>query len=97
MQHWASGWGPLYETLAALRPEDLTKSVTIRGEQLSVPMAAQRSLAHTSYHVGQIALVSRGFTPGITGRCLTIPRGGSGRSTINRVGGRSYITGEGRK
>ena len=37
----------------------LAKTVTIRGEPHSVPLAIQRSLTHTSYHVGQIMLFAR--------------------------------------
>jgi hypothetical protein len=31
----------------------------IRGEPHSVPLAIQRSLTHTAYHVGQIMLIAR--------------------------------------
>src|SRR5206468_10573902 len=30
--HWEQGWTTLFETLASLRPEDLIKTITIRGE-----------------------------------------------------------------
>src|SRR5215213_6104458 len=47
LECWERGWGCLMSTLKALRPENLGKTVTIRGEPHTVPLALQRSLAHT--------------------------------------------------
>lgn len=74
--YWESGWNRLFETLASLRPDDLQKSVTIRGETHSVPLAIDRSLAHCGYHVGQIVLIAR-ILAGDHWQTITIPRGGS--------------------
>ena len=52
------------------------KTVVIRGEPHSVPLAIQRSLTHTAYHVGQIMLISRLIHDG-NWQWLTIPPGGS--------------------
>src|SRR6516225_2837495 len=43
--YWESGWQRLFDALAALTPDDLGRTVTIRGEPHSVPLAIQRSLA----------------------------------------------------
>lgn len=59
MTAWQAAWQILYAELGALQPEDLEKTVTIRGEKLSVPRAIQRSLAHTAYHTGQIMYLCR--------------------------------------
>src|SRR5262245_10846862 len=32
VKHWEAGWQILFDTLASLKPEDLTKTITIRGE-----------------------------------------------------------------
>lgn len=56
---WSAAWAILYAELTSLQPEDLDKTVTIRGETLSVPRAIQRSLAHTAYHTGQILYLCR--------------------------------------
>ena len=48
----------------------------IRGEPHSVPLALERSLGHTCYHVGQIVQVAR-IHAGEQWKTLTIPRGGS--------------------
>ena len=74
--YWESGWRRLFETLDSLGPDDLRKSVVIRGEPHSVPLALQRSLAHCGYHVGQIVLTAR-MLAGDRWTTITIPRGGS--------------------
>lgn len=78
IEYWEAGWATLFQTLEGLRPEDLSKTVTIRGEPHSVPLAIHRSLAHCGYHVGQIILIAR-ILAGERWETITIPRGGSGR------------------
>jgi hypothetical protein len=73
---WERGWAALRSAVTALTPEDLTKTVTIRGEPHSVPLALSRSLGHTCYHVGQIVQVAR-IHAGDKWNTLTIPRGES--------------------
>lgn len=74
--YWDSGWQRLFDTLSSLSPNDLTKTITIRGEPHSVPLAIQRSLAHTCYHVGQIMLIAR-VLAGEQWATITIHRGAS--------------------
>ena len=76
IDYWESGWQRLFDTLAALTPADLARTVTIRGEPHSVPLAIQRSLAHCAYHTGQILLIAR-ILSGENWTTITIPRGGS--------------------
>ncbi len=76
MSYWNSGWQTLFESLDGLSAADLCKTVTIRGEPHSVPLAIQRSLAHCGYHVGQIMLIAR-ILGGHTWTTITIPRGTS--------------------
>jgi hypothetical protein len=78
---WEQGWSCLFETLNGLAPEDLTKTVTIRGEDHSLPLAIHRSLAHCGYHVGQIMMIAR-ILAGDQWQTITIPRGQS--STYNQ-------------
>jgi hypothetical protein len=73
---WERGWGCLRTTLKALKPEDLEKTVVIRGEPHSVPLALSRSLGHTCYHIGQIVQIAR-ILAGDKWKTLTIARGGS--------------------
>lgn len=58
---WEEGWVVAFEELAALEPADLDRTVTIRGEPLSVMQAIQRNLSHVVYHTGQIVLLARHF------------------------------------
>lgn len=76
VEKWERGWACLFDALRSLKPEDLGKSVLIRGEPHSVPLAMSRSLAHTAYHIGQIVQVAR-IHAGDNWKTLTIPRGGS--------------------
>jgi hypothetical protein len=76
LEVWDAGWKCLMTTLGALTAADLAKTVTIRGEPHSVPLALERSLGHTCYHVGQIVQIARIHAAG-NWNTLTIPRGGS--------------------
>lgn len=73
---WQSGWGVLLQALGALGDQDLEKTVTIRGVSLKVVEALHRSLAHTSYHVGQIVYLAKS-SRGADWSYLSIPPGGS--------------------
>jgi uncharacterized damage-inducible protein DinB len=71
---WDSGWKALEEALGQLSDADLGRSVTIRGQALSVREALHRSLAHASYHVGQMVMLGRSIR-GDQWRFLSIPPG----------------------
>ena len=76
LECWERGWACLLAALRGLKREDLEKTILIRGEPHSVPLALERSLGHTCYHVGQIVQVAR-IHAGAEWSTLTIPRGGS--------------------
>ena len=76
LQCWERGWDCLRNSLKSLTPDDCNKEVTIRGEPHTVPLALQRSLAHTCYHVGQIVQAARVHAKD-QWETLTIPRGQS--------------------
>src|SRR5262245_45938547 len=76
LELWERGWACLLTTLKSLKGSDLAQTVTIRGEPHSVPLALERSLGHTCYHIGQIVQVAR-IHAGDKWKTLTIPRGGS--------------------
>ena len=76
LELWERAGACLQKTLNSLKLEDLEKTVMIRGEPHSVPLALERSLGHTCYHVGQIVQVAR-IHAGEKWHTLTIPRGGS--------------------
>lgn len=79
---WAEGWEVLLGTLAALSDAELRESVTIRGVSLRVDEALLRSLAHTSYHVGQIVLLAKALR-GAEWTYLSIAPGGSAAYNAN--------------
>ena len=70
------GWSVLFAALDGLNDGDLTRSVRIRGQSLLVQDALLRSLAHASYHVGQIIYLAKAFR-GDQWMSLSIPRGAS--------------------
>jgi uncharacterized damage-inducible protein DinB len=76
LAHWESGWSALFATLAALSDADLSRTVTIRGQALRVDEALHRSLAHATYHVGQVVYAARALC-GPAWRFLSIPPGQS--------------------
>ncbi|HSB52807.1 MAG TPA: DUF1572 family protein [Gemmatimonadales bacterium] len=76
LEHWERGWAALLGTLNVLTDADLEREVTIRGQPLRVSEALHRSLAHASYHVGQVVYAARGLR-GSTWRFLSIPPGQS--------------------
>jgi uncharacterized damage-inducible protein DinB len=70
---WERGWATFFATLEALTPEDLGRTITIRGEPQTVLRAVDRGVAHACYHVGQIVLLAKHFA-GPRWRTLSIPR-----------------------
>lgn len=76
MEAWDAGWATLFGAVDPLDDADLVRTVTIRGEPLSVAQAVLRQTTHYAYHVGQIVQLVR-TAVGPDWRSLTIPRGGS--------------------
>ena len=81
LDYWERGWNCLFDALERLEPDDLSKTVPIRGEPHSVPLAIHRSLAHCGYHAGQIIMIAR-ILVGEKWETITISRGES--ATYNR-------------
>ena len=79
---WEQGWYVLLGTLRMLRDADLATTVHIRGQPLSVHEALHRSLAHVSYHVGQLVYVAHAIQGG-DWRYLSIPPGGTAAYNAN--------------
>lgn len=77
MEAWEKGWACLFNTVDALKPEDLSKIIYIRNEGQTVLEAIQRQLAHYPHHVGQILFQAK-VLKGDEFKSLSIPKGGSG-------------------
>jgi hypothetical protein len=73
---WNAGFATVLEAIEALKPEDLDRTVHIRGEAFLVVEALNRSVTHTAYHVGQIVYLAKHFA-GPAWTTLTIPKGQS--------------------
>lgn len=82
MSKWAAGWTVLTSTLDTLTDADLTTQVKIRNQPLAVHEALHRSLAHVSYHVGQIVYLAHSFA-GPAWKYLSIAPGGSAAYNAN--------------
>lgn len=80
MQIWERGWSALFDSLGSLSPNDLDKTVMIRGEEHTVPEAIQRQITHASYHIGQLVYLAR-HVSGPGWKSLTIPKGASKSAT----------------
>ena len=70
---WEDGWQCLFEALEPLSDQDLSRTITIRGEVHSVMQAINRQVAHYSYHCGQIVFLAKHFKAD-QWNSLTIPR-----------------------
>ena len=75
---WEEGWACTLSTLRALQPDELLKTVTIRGMPLLVLDAIHRQLGHYGYHVGQIVQLAK-IRRGAKWNTLSIARGASGK------------------
>src|ERR1041385_5026832 len=73
---WEEAWGIVLTALGSLRPEDLERMVTLRGEPHPVPLAIERSLTHTASHVGQIVFLAKHLAAA-RWKSLSIARGQS--------------------
>jgi hypothetical protein len=76
LEKWEEGWGVLLSALRGLSEDDLNRTVTIRRQPLVVHAALHRSLAHASYHVGQIVYVAKSLR-GDRWKYMSIPPGKS--------------------
>jgi hypothetical protein len=61
MAYWEKGWQRTFETVEALKPEELMRTVLIRGEPHTVVQALNRQLAHYPHHIGQIVFLAKHF------------------------------------
>jgi hypothetical protein len=76
MQWWKEGWACVLEAIETLKPDDVMRSVTIRGEPHTVLQAINRQIAHYAAHVGQIVFLAKHLRSN-EWKTLTIPRGKS--------------------
>jgi hypothetical protein len=76
MKIWEEGWDCVFSTLDSLKPEDVKRTVTIRGEPHTVMQAINRQIAHYAQHIGQIVFLAKHLRSN-EWKTLSIPRGQS--------------------
>jgi Protein of unknown function (DUF1572) len=76
MKWWDEGWAVVFAAIEPLRPEDVMRPVTIRGEPHTVLQAINRQIAHYAQHIGQIVFLAKHLRSG-EWKTLSIPRGKS--------------------
>lgn len=73
LAHWEDGWSRTLGAISSLAPDDLDKTVTIRGEPHTVLQAINRQVAHYALHAGQIVLLAKHFA-GSRWQTLSLPK-----------------------
>jgi len=73
LAYWEQGWKCVFDAVEPLRPEDLMRTVRIRGQDHTVIQAINRQLAHYAYHVGQIVFLAKHFKSS-EWQSLSVPR-----------------------
>src|SRR5271167_402745 len=76
LRSWEQNWQLVFETINSLHPDDLGRTVSIRGEPHSVLQAINRQVAHYAYHVGQIVFLAKHWK-GAEWKTLSVPKGKS--------------------
>ena len=73
LRWWNAAWDIALHSIEALSPDDLDRTVQIRGEEMLVIEALNRSVTHAAYHVGQIVYLARHFASP-NWKTLSIPK-----------------------
>jgi hypothetical protein len=76
MRWWDEGWACVFAAIDSLKPEDVMRTVTIRGEPHTVLQAINRQIAHYAQHIGQIVFLAKHLRLS-QWKTLSIPRGKS--------------------
>src|SRR5688572_5431030 len=82
---WEEGWRILFDTLDSLKPGDLDRTVTIRGEPHTVLQAINRQISHYSAHIGQMVYLAKHLA-GAEWKSMSIPRGKSKEFDVKKDG-----------
>lgn len=78
LKKWEEGWACLFTAIDPLTESQLTATVHIRTEPLSVVDAINRQLAHYSYHIGQMVFAAKQLKNG-EWNSLSIPKNKSAK------------------
>ena len=61
LEYWEKGWQVTFDAIEPLTPDELMRTIRIRGQDHTVVQAINRQLAHYAYHVGQIVYLAKHF------------------------------------
>jgi hypothetical protein len=73
MKWWEEGWNCVFAALESLKPEDVMRTVTVRGQPHTVMQAINRQIAHYAQHTGQIVFLAKHLRSS-EWKTLSIPR-----------------------
>ncbi|MGA7216663.1 MAG: DUF1572 family protein [Candidatus Sulfotelmatobacter sp.] len=76
MKWWEEGWNCVFAAVESLKPGDVMRIVTIRGQPHTVLQALNRQIAHYAQHIGQIVFLAKHLRLS-DWKTLSIPRGKS--------------------
>ncbi|HEY5837579.1 MAG TPA: DUF1572 family protein [Pyrinomonadaceae bacterium] len=77
---WEKGWKCTFDALEPLSPDDLMRTVKIRGEDHTVVQAINRQIAHYANHIGQIVYLAKHFKSS-EWQSLSVPKNKSAEFT----------------
>ena len=73
LAYWEQGWKCVFDAVEPLGPDDVMRTIRIRGQDHTVIQAINRQLAHYAYHVGQIVFLAKHFKSN-QWQSLSVPR-----------------------
>lgn len=73
LAYWEKGWKCTFDAIEPLTPNDLMRTVRVRGQVYTVIEAINRQVAHYASHVGQIILLAKHFKSG-EWQSLSVPK-----------------------
>ena len=80
LAYWEKGWQCVFDAIEPLTPDDLMRTVKIRGQDHTVVQAINRQIAHYAYHVGQIVYLAKHFKSN-SWQTLSVPKNKSAEFT----------------
>lgn len=92
MLWWDEGWACVLGAIESLKPDDVMRTVTIRGEPHTVLQAINRQIAHYAQHIGQIVFLAKHLRSN-EWKTLSIPRGKSEEFMKHKAAGQQFERG----
>lgn len=91
MEFWETSWQTLFDAIEPLTTDNLSRTVTIRGQPHTVVEAINRQLTHYAYHIGQIVLLAKHFRS-TEWKTLSVPKNRS--ADFNRFLAEKQVSGD---